>query len=149
MPNDQCDTSAQIPPVVHNLCKTINRKRTLNRCIRKLTRTNTTGYNHKACVCVICDCFIIGVEKINWLSEEKLIAKQSCLSVDFLQVTTNKTIPVELRNQYKIEDKDSLSHLLLSPRAHVKDEAYMACDACYRHILYNTGDKPPKFAICN
>ncbi len=54
-----------------------------------------------------------------------------------------------MRNQYKIEDKDSLSNLLLSPRAHVKDEAYITCDACYCHILYNTGDKPPKFAIRN
>ena len=93
--------------------------------------------------------FIIGVEKICWLSEENLIAKKFYLSVDFLEATTNKTIPTELRNQYKITGKYSLCNLLLSPRAHVKSEAYMACKSCHYHILYNIGDKPPKFAISN
>ena len=99
----------------------------LDQYLLQLSRTKTIGCNHKACVCIICDCFIIGVEKICWLSEENLIAKQSYLSVDFLEATTNKTIPTELRNQYKITGKDSLCNLLLSPRAHVKGEVYMSC----------------------
>ena len=65
--------------------------------------------------------------------KKNLIAKQSYLSVDFLEATTNDTIPTELRNQYKIKDNDSLSTLLLSPRAHRKDNVYMACISC--HII--------------
>ena len=62
-PTEQSDISAQILPVVPNLCKKINRKEASHECLTQLTRTNTTGCNHKACVCVICDFSIIGVEK--------------------------------------------------------------------------------------
>ena len=133
---------------VPDLCNTNNRTEVLDECLSQLCRTNTSGCNHKACVCVICDCFIIGVEKICWLSKDKLIAKEFYLSVSHLEETSNKRIPIALRNQYKIDD-DELSNLLLSPRAHVKDGEYMACSACYKHISYYTGEKPPKSSISN
>ena len=145
----QSRTNTPILPVVPNLCSKINRNETLDECLTYLSRTKTTGCNHKACVCVICDCFIIGVEKICWLSEEKLIAKQSYLSVHYLEATNNKTIPTELRNQYKIHNNDSLTNLLLSPRACVTDGKYMACKPCHTHIRKISGEKPPKFAISN
>ena len=62
---------------------------------------------------------------------------------------TGKTLPPDLRNQYMIQEKTLLSNLLLSPRAHVKNNKYMTCDSCYRHILKKDADKPPKFAISN
>ena len=145
----QSRTNTPILPVVPNLCSKLNRNETLDECLTYLSRTKTTGCNHKACVCVICDCFIIGVEKICWLSEEKLIAKKSYLSVHYLEATTNKIIPTELRNQYKIHNNDSLTNVLLSPRAGVTDGTYMACKSCHTHIRNNSGEKPPKFAISN
>ena len=136
-------------PVVPDLCKTINRTGFLDECLTQLSRTNTSGCNRKACICVICDCFIIGVEKICWLSEERLIAKKSYLSVSHLEATANKRIPIGLRNQYKIDNNDFLSSLLLSPRARVKNGEYMACKSCYKYVAYNHGEKPPKYAISN
>ena len=68
---DQSESNAAISPIVPDLCSTINRKGALNECLTQLSRTKTRGCNHKACVCIICDCFIIGVEKICWLSEKK------------------------------------------------------------------------------
>ena len=135
---------------VPDLCNTINRTEVLDECLSQLSRTNTSGCNHKACVCVICDCFIIGIEKIYWLSQKQLIAKESYLSVSHHEATANKRIPIALRNQYKIENNDSLSSLLLSPRAGVKDGEYMACSTCFKHVAYNKNTaNPPKFAISN
>ena len=136
-------------PTVPDLCSTINRDDRLDECLSALTRTQTTGSNHKACVCVICDCFIIGIEKICWLSEAKLQAKQSVLSVHFVEERNQKPIPIGLRNQYKIHNNEPLSNLLLSPRAHFKDGLYMSCKPCHKHIAYYKSDKPPKFAISN
>jgi len=133
-------------PTVPDLCSTINRNDRLHECLTALTRTKTTGSNHKACVYVICDCFIIGIEKICWLSEAKLQAKQSILSVRFVEETTQKPIPTELCNQYKINNNETLSNLLLSPRAHVKDGLCMSCKSCHKHVTYSKSDKPPTFA---
>ena len=119
---------------VPDLCNTINRTEVLDECLSQLSRTNTSGCNHKACVCVVCDCFMIGVEKICWLSQKQLIAKESYLSVSHHEATANKRIPIALRNQYKIENDDTLSSLLLSPRAGVKDGKYMACSTCFIHV---------------
>ena len=104
---------------------------------------------HKACVCSICDCFIIGVEEIKWLNEEQLKAKESYLSVQFLESMAGRPMPVGLRNQYKIEGNNALSNLLLSPRAHVRDGKYMSCNTCFRHIVYSKSENPPKYAISN
>ena len=114
-----------------------------------INRTNTTTSKHKACVCAICDCFIIGTEPICWLTEEQLKLKESILSVDFLESTTAKKLPADLRNQYKIEGNNELSNMLLSPRTHVENGSYMSCQMCHNHIAYRDSDRPPKFAISN
>ena len=63
-----------IPP----LCDTIDRKGPLNKCLKLINRTCTGNSYHKACVCVVCDCFIIGTEKVCWLTEEQLHQKSQC-----------------------------------------------------------------------
>ena len=83
------------------------------------------------------------------MSETQLKAKESVLSVDFLEKLEGKTLPLTLRRQYKLIDSEALSKLLLSPRAHVKNGSYMTCKTCYRNILNKKLDKPPKFAISN
>ena len=100
-------------------------------------------------MCVICDCFIVGTEPIYCLTTEQLNAKESVLSTDFLEATSTKTLPVDLRNEYKIKENEKLSNLLLSPRAHIRNGSYMSCQTCYTHIAYNDSEKPPKFAISN
>ena len=138
-------TNVNIP----QLCKTINRRIPLDRSLEELTKTKVSDSKHKACVCSICDCFIIGVEEIKWLNEEQLKAKESYLSVQFLESMAGRPMPVGLRNQYKIEGNNALSNLLLSPRAHVRDGKYMSCNTCFRHIVYSKSENPPKYAIRN
>ena len=138
-------TNVNIP----QLCKTINRRIPLDRSLEELTKTKVSDSKHKACVCSICDCFIIGVEEIKWLNEKQLKAKESYLSVQFLESMAGRPMPVGLRNQYKIEGNNALSNLLLSPRAHVRDGKYMSCNTCFRHIVYSKSENPPKYAISN
>ena len=59
------------PSVVPQLSSTISRKKPLEESLSAITRTKCSDTKHKACVCVICDCFIIGVEPILWLTEIK------------------------------------------------------------------------------
>ena len=128
-------------PKIPQLCQSIDRHGPLNLSLELINRTNTMGKNHKACVCVVCDCFIIGTEPIHWLTTEQLKMKESYLSVDFLESYTTKLSP-NLRNQYKIIDNIHLSNLLLSPRAHVRNNSYMSCETCYRHIVYGKSETP-------
>ena len=121
----------------------------MDKSLNFITRTSIDTENHKACVCVVCDCFIIGTESICWLSTEQLKGKECVLSTNFLEASSTKKLPQNLRNEYKIDGNDELSNLLLSPRAHVTNGKYMSCESCYRNIAYSDEDKPPKFAISN
>ena len=77
------------------------------------------------------------------------MSKQLYLWVSHLEAIENERIPIALRNQYKIDNNESLSCLLLSLEAHVVDGAYMACKSCHTHVIYPSGFKLPKFAINN
>ena len=50
--------NVQIVSTIPDLCNTISRGDRLN----IITRKRTKDSYHKACTCVICDCFIVGVE---------------------------------------------------------------------------------------
>ncbi len=56
-------TNKPILPVIPNFCSTIYWNEALDECIKQIVITRTTGCNHKACVCVIWDCLIVGVEE--------------------------------------------------------------------------------------
>ena len=134
---------------IPELCNSVDRSDLLDKSLEVLTRTRTLHNNHKACVCIICDSFIIGVEKICWLNEEEIATKSSYLSVDYFQSVTGKMIPPELRNQYMIDDNILLSNLLLSPRAHCNNGNYMSCNTCFSNVKRRCSTKPPKYAISN
>ena len=153
--------------VIPSLCGDINRKDALDKALELLTRTkvednstfnpattnapDTNPEKHKACVCVICDCFIIGTEEIDWISKEAIINKASYLSTNYYKANTSRGIPLPtvLRNQYLIENDDKLKDLLLSPRAHRRGDTFMCCKCCSRNIKRICSNKPPKFGITN
>ena len=132
-----------------SLVNTVERISTLNDSLEFLNRTRVSDNTHKACVCIICDCFIIGVEKIYWLTTDQIRAKEAYLSVQYFQSTTGKVIPDELRDQYKIDTNEHLSNLLLSPRACEYNGAFMSCSTCYTNIRVKSITKPPRFGISN
>ena len=56
-----------VPPIqIPSLCTSVDRKGSLSKAISYLQRTLVHGSDnmHRACVCVACDSFIIGTEKI-------------------------------------------------------------------------------------
>ena len=80
------------------LCESVSRSTPLNQSLQEFSRTEMVTSKHRACVCVICDSFIIGVEKIKWLSDMQLIAKESTLSVNYLEDLQGQELPSSLRN---------------------------------------------------
>ena len=103
-----------VPPIqIPSLCTSVDRKGSLSKAISYLQRTLVHGSDnmHKACVCVACDSFIIGTEKIHYLSTQQIWNKSSYLSVSYLENMSGKTIPALLREQYKIEDNEELQSL--------------------------------------
>ena len=90
---DVQNKTSKEPITVPPLCSTINRSIPLDKALDELTRTEMITSKHKACVCVICDSFIIGIEKIKWLSESQLIAKEAILSVNYLEDLQGQELP--------------------------------------------------------
>ena len=140
-----------VPNLVPSLCEFIDRKQTLQDALKYLTRTKIEGTTneHQACVCAVCDSYIIGTEKTCYLSEQQLLDKSSYLHVNYLESMTNKKMPPVLRNQYKVENCERLSSLLLSPRAPKKDNTCMSCETCWCNVSREKNTKPPRFGISN
>ena len=152
---------------IPSLCGDIKRKDTLEEALQFLTRTkieedsttaprandslNLSPEKHRACICVICDCFIIGTEEIIWLSKDAIKNKTSYLSTSYYESNAGRghAFPAHLRNQYLIEDDDDLKDLLLSPRAHRRGNTFMSCKCCSTNIKRKSSDKPPRFGITN
>ena len=134
---------------VPKLSEAIRRGPIIQEALNALKRTEISENIHKACVCVICDSFIIGIEKIHWLSELALKRKEAYLSVAYVERTSGKKIPHDLRIQYQLENNTNLSDLLLSPRCHIKDGFYSSCFTCFNNIRKKNVEKPPRFGITN
>ena len=74
------------------------------KALEYLTRTQVSDSDndHQPCVCVICDSFIIGTEKICYLSKEQILKKTSYLHLSYLENMIGEKIPSTLHNQYKV-----------------------------------------------
>ena len=133
---------------IPNLCGTIDRLSAVEKCLKYVTQTKVSGNKHKACVCAVCDSFIIGVEDICWLAEEAILGKKEYLSVKFLEQIVGRRMPSALRQQYLL-DIPAYSDLLLSPRAHQENGKLMSCLPCYNNVMNKILVKPPRYAISN
>jgi len=105
---------------------------------------------HRAIVCVICDCFVIGTEKICKLKPEQISSHGHRLSVKSYEEWYETKIKPELIKQYHI-NAEGLQDLLLSPRSMKKRDGYATCEKCFNGMRpHLTSTKaPPKFAIAN
>ena len=68
----------------------LNKEKAIFDCMKYLNRTHKGHNSHCACVCVVCDSFIVGTDPIRWLSEEMLQYKESYLSVGYLESVVQK-----------------------------------------------------------
>jgi hypothetical protein len=78
------------------------------------TQHPSNPLSHKAIVCIICDRFIIGTEKIYKLTKHQISQHSNRLSVKTYETYHGETLKVKLRKQYQVNG-DKLNDLLLSP----------------------------------
>ncbi len=75
-------------------------------------RIQQTPYKHKATVCIICECFIIGTETIHKLTKEDIGAHSERLGVKSYEEYYQTTLKAEVKKQYQVQ---GLQDMLLSP----------------------------------
>ena len=114
------------------------------------TQDPENSHKHKSIVCVICNWFIIGTEKIHYLSKDNISAHTQRLSVESYERYYETVLVPEVRNQYMIND-GNLKELLLSPCSRKNWNGYSTCSCCFSgmqpKIIRNKIS--PKFAIAN
>ena len=79
---------------------------------------------HSAHVCVVCDCLIIRMEKVDIIEKQLLLINSSKLSVSsYEEYYDGVPLHPKLVRQYQVDD-DDLKHLLLSPRSRLHHNGY-------------------------
>jgi hypothetical protein len=107
-------------------------------------------HKHRAFVCIICDCFIIGTETIHKLKKEEISMHSKRLSVESYKNYYDTTLKPKVRKQYQI-NVDGLKGMLLSPWSRKYPNGFATCSVCYSGMQPQMANKktPPKFAIAN
>ena len=85
-------------------------------------------HKHRAIVCIICDCFIIGIKTIHKLTKEDICAHSKRLGVKSYEEYYETTLETEVKKQYKVH---GLQDMLLSPRLRKYPDGYATCSVCY------------------
>ena len=104
---------------------------------------------HRYPICVVCDCFIIGTEKIMNLNRKQLLEHENRLSVQkYKEFNGGNELPKELCEYYHLS---GFPRMLLSPRArYTKNKGYSCCESCHTAMAYSHRHKnPPKLSIAN
>ena len=103
---------------------------------------------HQMPVCLICDRFIIGADRVHRMSAKTVKKHMNVLSSQALEEYQNSPMHPELKRQYSVR---GLPGLLLSPRARKSRLGYSTCSECFYQLKFKkpTDKKPPKLAIAN
>ena len=120
------------------------------KCILHRTQNHLDPHSHRAIVCIICDCFIIGIEPIQRLKINQIAKHSNRLSVKRYEEYHGQALKAEVIKQYQVNVK-GLIGMLLSPRSRKDQDGYATCAGCYNGMSSNlvTRKTPPKFAIAN
>jgi hypothetical protein len=112
------------------------------------TQHPTNPHSHKAFVCIICDWFLIGTEKIHKHTSYQISQHSNRLSDKTYKTYHRETLKVELRKQYQVNG-DKLKDLLVSPRSRKYHNGYATCACCYKGMCQKLRNKkyPPGFVI--
>ena len=114
------------------------------------TQNHQAPRSHRAIVCIICDCFIIGIETIHKLKIDQIAKHRERLSVKKYEEYYGQALKAEVVKQYQV-NVEGLKELLLSPRSRRYQDGFATCACCYNGMSSNkaTETSPPKFAIAN
>ena len=104
------------------------------------TQHTTNPHSHKAIVCIVCDRFIIGTEKIHKLTSYQISQHSNRLSVKTYKTYHAETLKVEIRKQYQVNG-DELNDLLLSPQSRKFHNGYATCACCYKEMCQKLRNK--------
>jgi hypothetical protein len=83
---------------------------------------------HQMPVCVCCDNFIIGTERVHRIAKKTLKKYEPALGVKSYKAFHNESLHPLLIKQYKVKGLDGM---LLSPRANKNKKGYSICTSCY------------------
>ncbi len=104
------------------------------------TQNPTNPQSHRAIVCIICDWFIIGTEKIHKHSSYRIPQHTNRLSVKTYKTYHGVELKNELKKQYQVNE-DKLRNLLLSTRSRKYHNGYATCACCYNGICQSLTNK--------
>ncbi len=104
------------------------------------TQDPANPHMHKAIVCIIWDCFIIGTETIHKLTKEDIGAHSESYK-EYYQTTLKE----EVKRQYRVQ---GLQDMLLSPWSGKYPDGYATCSVCYTGMQPQMAYKktPPNFS---
>jgi len=111
----------------------------------------------QANICIVCDCHIIGTEKICYLTKDDLFKNDHRIGLKSYNDYYTKEGYSELLQESELVKQytvDGMEGLLLSRRSRHTTEngidTYEACQSCHKSIKKSFRNKsPPKFAIAN
>jgi hypothetical protein len=117
------------------------RKKALSHLHRSADPTDKK--HHKMHVCIICDCFIIGQEKIHSVNDDTLRKCRNGLSVDAYEAYYGMKLHPNVIKEYHVEGLDGL---LLSPRSRIMrtqrtSNGHSCCTSCFNSIKTSIKDK--------
>ena len=117
-----------------------------------LQNTKNDDGSFSANICIICEWYIIGTEKIHWLTSRRIFQHRHRLSIDVWEKLYGEKMPSELQKQYEVIDENyDFSGILLSPYAKKNKKGnYMCCSGCMKSMDQRPNlTSPPKYAIAN
>jgi len=95
------------------------------------TKDAKNPHKHRAIVCIICDCCIIGTEAIRKLTKAQISLHKKRLSVGSYEEYYDITLKPEVIKQYQI-NVDDFKGMLLSPRSRKYPDGYATCSVCFK-----------------
>ena len=88
------------------------------------TQDPSNPHKHRATGCIICDCFIIGIETIHKLTKEDILAHSKRLGLKSYEEFYETTLKAEAKKQYEVH---GLQDMLLSPGSRKYPDGYATC----------------------
>ena len=103
---------------------------------------------HKAHVCIVCDCFIKATEPLRTMDRKQLKAHRHRLGIREYEIYHQVTLNNLLISQYHVP---TLPYMLLLQRSRKIGRGWVTCAHCRSSLRSDnrSSTKPPKFAIAN
>ncbi len=110
------------------------------------TKDPVNPCKHRAIVCIIWDCCIIGTESIHTLTKDQISVHRKRLSVESYEEYYETTLKSEVNKKYEV---NGLIGLLLSPRSRRYSNGCATCSVCFSGMQPKMADKKNSSQTCH